>query len=101
MQYRIGRYASEGSRKQLESAPYDANRGWQAHGGIGVTGFLPGASKEAPTMARHKKGKAMVCGLVRRRVAVREARDANPGAAIERHGGDYLVLRVGRQETWG
>lgn len=52
-------------------------------------------------MARHKKGKAMVCGLVRKRVAVREARDANPGAAIEQHGGDYLVLRVGRQETWG
>ena len=52
-------------------------------------------------MARHKKGKAMMCGLVHKRVAVREARDANPGAAIERHGGDYLVLRVGRQETWG
>ena len=32
---------------------------------------------------------------------VRLERDANPGAAIERHGGDYLVLRVGRQETWG
>lgn len=56
-------------------------------------------------MARHTKGKAMVCGLVRKRAAVQEARNANPDAAIERHGGDYPVQRVGRQAMaplgWG
>lgn len=41
----------------------DANRGWQAHGGIGVTGISSGVSRDTPTKARHELRVAMVIGL--------------------------------------
>ncbi|MCD4501989.1 hypothetical protein [Chromobacterium vaccinii] len=44
----------------------DANRGWQAHGGIGVTGISSGVSRDTPTTARHKLRVAMMIELARR-----------------------------------
>jgi hypothetical protein len=76
----------------------DANRGWQAHGRIGVTGISEPASPKRlpPRPAVEGQSNGVRTGAQCAYAAVPEfQRDANPGAAIERHLAIIVWLGVG------